>query len=334
MTSTPFTSDVHNADGHPDVAEISAFTEDLLSPEHTAALHRHLSFCELCADVRASLDEIRGSLGTLPGPVRMPANVAGRIDAALAAEAMLDASPSNAPAVSRETRRASRERGRRTKPGREAAAPKHAAAAVSRETSPTHADAPGRSTDRPSGHPGGASRPGRHRPARRPRRWRSAVLVGAGAIAALGIGGLVMQSLNSPAPPSATANTEREERTASADGALKKHVQSLLAAEEAKGKPKGVGTPDLKSKQSPKNSPLVGGAVSVPSCIRAGIDRTENPLAVDAKAPYKGGTGFLVVLPHRGASQRVDAYVVDPSCISRESTGPGEVLMTRTYARH
>ena len=72
---------------HPDVAEISDLTEGLLSavphrgrapaPRRVRALRRRL----------ASLEEIRGLLGTLPGPHRMPADVAGRIDAALAAEA-------------------------------------------------------------------------------------------------------------------------------------------------------------------------------------------------------------------------------------------------------
>lgn len=75
---------------HPDVSEISDLTEGLLSPSRTAEIRRHLGDCALCADVRASLDEIRALLGTLPGPARMPADIAGRIDAALAAEALLD----------------------------------------------------------------------------------------------------------------------------------------------------------------------------------------------------------------------------------------------------
>ena len=60
MTSTPFTSDAHGIDGHPDVAEISALTEDLLSPERADVLLRHIADCDLCADVHASLEEIRG----------------------------------------------------------------------------------------------------------------------------------------------------------------------------------------------------------------------------------------------------------------------------------
>ncbi|WP_375165481.1 zf-HC2 domain-containing protein, partial [Streptomyces sp.] len=81
---------------HPDVAEISDLTEGLLPPERTADVRRHLDECELCADVHASLEEIRGLLGTMPGPPRMPAEVAGRIDAALAAEALLQSTAPDA----------------------------------------------------------------------------------------------------------------------------------------------------------------------------------------------------------------------------------------------
>ncbi|WNI16661.1 hypothetical protein [Actinacidiphila sp. ITFR-21] len=77
-------------DPHPEVSEISHLTEGLLQPPRSTAVREHIAGCLLCADVLASLTEIRGLLGTLPGPQRMPADVAGRIDAALAAEAHLD----------------------------------------------------------------------------------------------------------------------------------------------------------------------------------------------------------------------------------------------------
>ncbi len=89
---------------HPDVSEISDLTEGLLPPSRTADVRRHLDSCEICTDVQASLEEIRNLLGTLPGPPRMPADIAERIDAALAAEALLDATAPRAAAdVSRET---------------------------------------------------------------------------------------------------------------------------------------------------------------------------------------------------------------------------------------
>jgi len=73
--------------GHPDVTEISDLTEGLLTPSRTADVERHLDECVLCTDVYTSLEEIRGLLGTMPAPVRMPDDIADRIDAALAAEA-------------------------------------------------------------------------------------------------------------------------------------------------------------------------------------------------------------------------------------------------------
>lgn len=100
MTSTADTT------RHPDVSEISDLAEGLLSPSRSAVVRLHLDACSLCADVRTSLEEIRGLLGTLPGPPRMPAEIAGRIDAALAAEALLDSrAPDTAAHVSRETPR-------------------------------------------------------------------------------------------------------------------------------------------------------------------------------------------------------------------------------------
>ncbi|OON79265.1 anti-sigma factor family protein [Streptomyces tsukubensis] len=76
--------------GHPEVSEISDLSEGLLPPDRTADVRGHLTGCDLCTDVYASLEEIRELLGTLPGPHSMPADVAERIDAALTAEVRLD----------------------------------------------------------------------------------------------------------------------------------------------------------------------------------------------------------------------------------------------------
>lgn len=93
---------------HPEVSEISDLAEGLLTASRAAEVRRHLSECELCAEVRDSLEEIRGLLGTLPDPEPMPEDIAARIDAALAAEARTDtgagepADASGAAAVSRD----------------------------------------------------------------------------------------------------------------------------------------------------------------------------------------------------------------------------------------
>ncbi|MEU6373821.1 hypothetical protein [Streptomyces sp. NPDC046909] len=162
MTSTTDTT------GHPDVAEISDLTEGLLTPSRTADVRRHLDECELCADVHASLEEIRGLLGSMPGPPRMPAEVASRIDAALAAEALLNATApegTDAPAL---------------------------VTHVSRETSV--------SADRPAGHARTATTgPGRKDRSRGGRR-RIAVLGTVFTVAALGLGSALLASFNDGKP--------------------------------------------------------------------------------------------------------------------------------------
>ncbi|MDR3082068.1 MAG: hypothetical protein LBV60_14285, partial [Streptomyces sp.] len=101
MTSVPHQS---TADEHPDAGDISALTEGILPPGEAAGVQAHLDDCTLCQNIESSLTDIRGLLGTLPGPTAVPADVADRIDAALAAEATaMDAADTSAAAVSRET---------------------------------------------------------------------------------------------------------------------------------------------------------------------------------------------------------------------------------------
>lgn len=98
MTSTADTTQ------HPDVTEISDLTEELLPPSRATEVRDHVDGCELCREVHASLMEIRELLGTVPTPQRMPDDIADRIDAALAVEAALGATPTSGSLhVSRET---------------------------------------------------------------------------------------------------------------------------------------------------------------------------------------------------------------------------------------
>lgn len=345
MTSTPFTPgtpDPNGAEEHPEVAEISALAEGLLSVERQQDVRSHLADCSLCADVRDSLDEIRDLLGTLPGPARMPEDVAGRIDAALAAEALLDATgPHQDDATGPHENRA-------TGPHEEGEND-HAPAAVSRETTSSETAHPTRPTrDRPAGHAPASTGPGRQTPRRGRRRWR-AVLAAAATVAVLGGGGLALQMTSdssadttagkSASGPRAEGDTSGDTGSTKSDRALKHRVQTLLSQQEAApnapSPSEGSGTPDLDTKQSPGGGTSLRedtGGNTVPSCVREGIDRTETPLAVDAEATYEKRPGYLVVLPHRkGDPDRVDAYLVDPSCIGADPSGPGKVLLKRTY---
>ncbi|MFJ8488752.1 anti-sigma factor family protein [Streptomyces sp. NPDC094038] len=296
MTSTTDTT------GHPDVAEISDLTEGLLPPARTEEVRKHLDGCELCADVHTSLEEIRGLLGALPGPPRMPADVADRIDAALAAEAPLNAT---APV-----------------------------AHVSRETSPREMPSPG---DRPAGRPSGSAGPGRKERGRKHGRRRRTVVLGAVFTAAvLGAGSYFLQSLGGDGTPTAQSNP-----TASAGSfsktTLQGQVKDLLgtkpSTQRGSQKPFSVESqPSGKPNSTPSPTVKLQPTTQVPVCVRQGISQTDLVLGAK-KGTYEGQDAYLVVLPDSSDASRVTAYVVDASCDSKGSASPGKVLLTESLAR-
>lgn len=287
-------------DGHPEVAEISALAEGILPPERLAGVRGHIAACALCADVRASLDEIRGLLGTLPGPSRMPADIAGRIDAALAAEALL---ASSGAAVSRVSR-----------VSRETRAPEPLP--VSRETAQTEAG-------RPSGRGAAGSGPGRPA-ARSRRRWGKGLLVAASLAAVVGLGSFLAQSgWTTGDSADTTRSSVASEKAPQADAdTLGSQVHELLTAAMAR-----------RSESKPSGqSPMAGMDNAVPSCVLKAVDRREPPIAVH-RGRYEGLDSYLLVLPHTGDSSLVDAYVVDASCTGVRPSATGTLLREETYPR-
>lgn len=387
MTSTSFPSEDSGPDAHPDVDELSALDEGLLPPERDTAVRDHLADCPLCAEVLDSLREIRDALGTLPGPARMPEDIAGRIDAALAAEALLDAEPPHgaagrAAAESGGTAAAPRDdaavsRGTTTPPS-EPGDP-GTPARVSRETGSARPRRTG--PDRPAGHASGPARPGapgRTQGTRRTRgtRRRRTLLLAAASVAVLGLGGATAAYLTWSAPRatdvsadpgtgpakdgSAGSTSGTDSATGgSGDAALKRKVHDLLARQGSGspgnrsipgapgGSPTGspTGSPEIDTRQSPEHEDgttlrderTTGsgtGDTTLPSCVRKGLGRSETPLAVDSAAAYRKQPGYLVVLPNAGGDPaRVDAYIVDSSCVDTDRSGPGTVLVKRTYPR-
>lgn len=296
--------------GHPDVAEISDLAEGLLPPARTTDLRRHLDECELCADVYASLEEIRGLLGTLPGPPRMPADVAGRIDAALAAEALLNATGPEA-AESPEPVSAPR-----------SSSEDDSGAHVSRETS-TPADRP---VGRPRSSTTGPGRKGRTRIGRR----RIAVLGTVFTVAALGLGSVLLSSLGDNKPPHDTAGERQTTATDTfSEGKLQKQVTGLLAENKTKG---GDSRTPFGAATAPgTNQPKVFREAVVPGCVRDGIGRDDAALATE-NGTYQGKKAMLVLLPDASDATRVTAYIVDATCVDHAaSTAAGEVLLERTY---
>ncbi|MFI5667893.1 anti-sigma factor family protein [Streptomyces sp. NPDC051704] len=299
---------------HPDVSEISDLTEGLLSPVRAGEVRRHLGDCPLCADVLASLEEIRGLLGTLPGPPRMPSDIAGRIDAALAAEALLD---STAPRAE-------------TFP----------ASDVSRETSPAVPSGPG--AGRPAGHPTGATGPGRRR-ARR----RIAVIAGLSGAAACALGIFLAAHLLGTGSPDTAARSSATSTAAAApaDGTytaqgLADNVRRLLASGPgAKAVPQEEqqNTYGLEKSTTPPPDLAPGdgnrtAVSSVPACVQRATGRPDTPLAAE-QGSYQGTEAYLLVLPHPGDSARVDAYLVGAECTKTSSAGSDKPLLTRTYPR-
>ncbi|MEV5932389.1 hypothetical protein AB0L56_06350 [Streptomyces sp. NPDC052079] len=294
---------------HPDVAEISDLTEGLLPSARSADVLRHLDACELCADVHASLEEIRDLLGAVPGPPRMPADVAGRIDAALAAEALLHS----------------------TAPQPETAGELPATSPASPDTDQAHVS---RETSTPSNGPTGRPRPSTTGPGRKNRlrsgRRRIAVLGTVFTVAALGLGSVVL-SMNDDTGPGdghrTTASDTFSEET------LERQVTDLLARSQEKGN--GSSSPHtfgLESESGAAN-PRVLKAPPVPECVREGIGRNDAALATE-QGTFKGEQALLVVLPHTSDDTRVTAYIVEATCVSNpSSSATAKVLLKHSYTR-
>lgn len=300
MTSTADTTQ------HPDVSEISDLTEGLLSPSRTADVRQHLDGCSLCADVHASLEEIRGLLGTLPGAHRMPADVVGRIDAALAAEALLDSTaPEQTADVSRETE------------------PAEVPAAQLAETAPA---------DRPTGHARAATGPGR---SRRTRRRRKAVLGAALGAAAVSMSVLLLQSFqsasNSSAQKDASVSSAAGDAHEFSASGLEHRVQALIAANPGQAQPRMEKGPSIDSRSN-TNSPKRTPDVAVPPCIQKATGRTDAPIAAE-QGQYEGDNAYLVVLPHSTDSEQVQVYVIDAACVETAPAPAGELLLTHSYPR-
>ncbi len=289
MTSTAGT------DEHPEVSEISAFTEGILPPERSADLRGHLTHCLLCADVRDSLNEIRSLLGTLPGPPRMPEEVASRIDAALAAEALISATaPDRAPESA--------------SPATPPRIPTAGGAHVSRETSLP--------AGRPAGRAGAATGPGRTSRKSR-RRWT--VVTAACAVAALGLGGVLAHSLGAD-----------DRGTTSVASSTFSGVQLPVKVHQLIAGKAGIASPNT-GPQVGENTPFAAKPSPVPKCVLDATGRQGNPLG-SSQGTYEGRSSYLVVLPDPADSRRVDAFVVDSSCVTSGSA-KGTVLTQQTYSR-
>ncbi|MFJ9540085.1 anti-sigma factor family protein [Streptomyces sp. NPDC101225] len=296
--------------GHPDVTEISDLTEGLLEPSRTADIRQHLDACELCADVYASLEEIRGLLGSLPGPAHMPAEVAERIDAALAAEAPLTATASgdtDAPALVDAS-----------PPTSDTGDGPH----VSRETS---------TGGRPVGHARASTTgPGRkHHERKRSGRRRIAVLGTVFTVAALGLGSVLLSTLDDSDPQSQAQGRPSAPADTFSEGKLGNQIAGLL---KDQGSGSGSHAPHSLGVEGGTNQPKVFKEPTVPPCVQKGIGRTDPALAT-RQGTYQGTDALLVVMPDPSAATRVNAYIVDATCVTHPSSAKAKVLLKHSYTR-
>ncbi|KFG72382.1 anti-sigma factor family protein [Streptomyces mutabilis] len=287
------TSSTADLTGHPDVAEISDLAEGLLPPSRTSDVRRHLETCELCADVYASLEEIQGLLGTLPGPTRMPDDVADRIDAALAAEAALSVGD-------------------------------HDGARVSRETSA--------SADRPAGNARPSSTgPGR-KERRRGGRRRIAVLGAVAAAATLGLGSVIVSSLTGGDRDNDTVHGQQTALADTfSEGKLEEQVAGLISDEQStRNGPRTPRSFGMESETGAENH--VFKQPTIPECVQQGIGREDTALATK-EGVYKGKEALLVVLPDASNDSRVTAYIVESACVDQPTVSKAKVLLKHSYAR-
>ncbi len=281
---------------HPDVELLADLAEDLVDPDRLPALQQHLAHCQDCADTHAALGEVRDLLGAVDAPP-MPAEVAARIDAALAAEA------ASAQAV----------------PTAEAAPVE--APRTARPSVPASASPPNRR--------GEATGPGRAR-----RRGR--ILAGATALlTTLGLAFLVVQQLaptsttGGVSASSARAGGAQQQPALTGgpvyrDDALPEQIRQLISAagpskaESVKAQPRNTGNAE----------PEPAATAALPGCVLAATGHgSETPLAT-GPGHYGPSDVTALVYPLPGRSDQVDVYLVTSVC-------PGAtVVLHRTVPSH
>ncbi|AXI78614.1 anti-sigma factor family protein [Peterkaempfera bronchialis] len=368
-TEPPLRSSADNTSGpadHPAVEEISDFTEDLLAPEAAAAVRTHLADCPECADTRDALLEIRSLLGR-PESLRMPADIAERIDAALAAEALLSsATPQGEPRPAAPPTAADR--------ASDAADPARPAPSTSAEhtgdSAPPH---PAKDRARPGGSPGPAGGPGRRRGPRR-RRTARALLTAAALVAAVGLGSVLLQQL--PVGTTEAGSSHRADRAAgqaapsAAEGSgslahgyratiapglrgsgteyteqdLGPQIMQLvsdrieqpgpLATARPGATAKPPGEPHLATKGSGSSAYTPGVATPpLPGCVLKATGRGgDEPVATDL-GTFQGTPVGVVVYPIGQTGDILEVFLIDSTCERTAPSAPGAVKLHRTVPK-
>jgi hypothetical protein len=260
----------------------------------------------------------------------MPIDVAQRIDAALAAEALLDATAPSPEASYRVPAEAPAERGGEMADAPQETTPANGTGHVSRETSPA--------TRSPGGRSPGATGPGRL-PARR-RGRRSAVFGTVFGVVAAGVSILLLQTSqqsesSTVAKPatSPSVSTTASGLNEFSDDQLETRVDTLLKTPTATP----LGTPQLRGGSTDagttSDQPLMQPAPKVPYCVQQGTGRSEAILAAE-QGTYRGTPAYLLVLANPADDDTVRVFVVDSSCVGSSPASKGKLLLAESYPRH
>ncbi|WP_395295162.1 zf-HC2 domain-containing protein [Kitasatospora hibisci] len=332
---------------HPSVDELADLAEGLVeSAADAAALRRHLDGCAECRGTAEAFGEVRALLGAVEPP-DLPADVAARLDAALAAAvAERDAVAQGTAGHDAAERRAA---GAADVTDGPAAAPQTAwkavvgpragaAPAVPSRPVPDPSSAPPAAPGRPPGRPSGpsaATGPGRARPRRR----RLGLLLGAAAVLiGAGLGGSLLLSM----PGRTASDTAAVSAGAPAAGTVPSPAASARPAQSPKAEQTGGGTvyrddrladqvrhllagtgPTTDGPVKPGSSPAVTGGAPPADAqpgIAGGQSSTACPAPADApllagdRGSYAGAPAELLVYAVPGRSDRVDVYLRSPDC--------------------
>jgi hypothetical protein len=314
--------------GHVDEQTLAAFREGLLPARKAARITAHLATCQRCAEVDVQLAAVSTILARTPAPP-MPASLAARLDAALAAEIARPAAASPSAAASPD--------GAALPNG--AALPAAAGGAASPGApSPAETPAPGERAGRQGRTAGGRDAAGRRAgPGRRP--WRlplrlaaatAAVVIVAGggyAIArVLSAGNTGSSSSSAGAAPSGSAITgpaasgRAPEAAPATPGAAVSLPLVASATHYQRGQLQAQVGAVLKRYPAPQSSPgQVKGRPALPlatfpnlaACV-AHVAGGKHPELVDI-AHYGTRPAAVIVVP-APATGGVNVWVVGPGC--------------------
>ncbi len=182
--------------------------------------------------------------------------------------------------------------------------------------------------------PAGRARTSTTGPGRKDRkrggRRRLAALGAVFAVAALGLGSVIVASVDDGTPPDAARTHQSAPADTFSESRLEEQVTTLLAKSD--GPRSGSRTPDLgaQSETGPENRVFTQPAV--PTCIQKGIARDDAAIATE-EGVYQGKEAMLVVLPDPSDPSRVTAYLVDATCVDQASPSPAKVLFEHSYPR-